>query len=335
MFADSCKPQPEPSAQPARTDAGAKKGPANTISAVGPYTLTFMGVTYANGQSTFTYQVKRTGSAQGNGLSHLVFGLGDCVKSSQVTGGTIDGKPATLAFSEGKGTGCVVTGNFVKFDNIGNGVSDGNVHTFTLTLSGTVGVSTNGLWVKAGNACYQSTVSGPGCSYELGGRMEIRYCGTILKQHTAYTDGHTGIYHPAGSLNGKPGGYGIHVAGIPVLLQVNNTTVATTFTDKDGFFKFTNVPAGSYTVKVDVATYNSTATNCLGQNTTDIVHVDDMLAMAVTGGVLQVPSANYDALKNKIDFWLDTFPSGSACGTNIEPSYMTYQRENDSYISCQ
>ncbi|MDB5240340.1 MAG: hypothetical protein JWP57_965 [Spirosoma sp.] len=323
VFVDSCQPQPEPSAQSARTDAGARNG---SPTGAGPYTLTFVGVTYANGQSTFTYQVQRTGPAQGNGLSHLIFGTGCATRAA---GGTIDGRAANLVYSEGNGTGCQVSGNFVKFDNVANGVSDGNVHTFTLTLAGLVAVSaTDGVWVKAGNACYQSTIAGPGCgapeTYDLGGQMEIRYCTVINDQKSAYTSSDN-VLHPAGSLNGQRGSYGIHIAGITVNLFRSdnmNTPFKTTTTNGEGFYTFTNLPAGTYKVIVDS---DHLPTGCNPAASKLIKVVDDMIAMHVPNSMLQIPSTNYTAFRNSVNFWLDTYLPNECSTLEIQPDW-TYTR---------
>ncbi|WP_169921747.1 SdrD B-like domain-containing protein [Spirosoma rigui] len=280
--------------------AGAKVG-TKSVSTIGPYTITFISVTYAGGKSTWSYQVQRTGPAQGNGLSHLIFSLG-CATSSQVTGGTVDGKPySNLAFSEGNGTGCMTTGSILKFDNLPSGLSDGGIHLFTFTLSTTPDVAeAANVWVKAGRSCYQSTLSGPGCesvtTYRLGGRMEIRYCmGTINE----------------GQYAGQTGAYGIHVAGIPVqLVRADKVVVSTVMTDKDGYYAFTNVAPGTYTVKVDTDTYNSTAKGCNNKPIIPIIHVDAMV------GALTIPSSDFEMHKDMVDFWLDTFQPGT-CGPDI------------------
>jgi hypothetical protein len=300
IFLDSCQPQPEPAAVATNSTAGAKVG-TKSVSAVGPYTLTFIGVDYANGMSTWRYQVQRTGDPQGNGLSHLIFSLG-CATQSQVAGGTVDGKSyQNLAFSEGKGTGCAVSGTILKFDNLPSGLSDGNVHVFTFTLKTAPGVAdeTN-VWVKAGRSCYQSTIPGPGCgpamTYRLGGRMEIRYCMGIINE---------------GADAGKTGAYGIHVAGIPVkLVRADNVVVSTVMTDGEGYYAFTNIAPGTYTVRVDTDTYNASAKGCNNKPIIPIIHVDAMV------GALAIPSADFEMHKNMVDFWLDTFQPGT-CGPDI------------------
>ncbi|GAA4446448.1 hypothetical protein GCM10023189_01590 [Nibrella saemangeumensis] len=271
-----------PDAEAAKTEASAKK-PVKTAQVVGPYTVTFISMVQPVGttNSVFTYTVQRTGPAQGNGLSHIIFSLGECLNSSNVIAATIDGNSfSNLAFSEGKGTGCNPTGSILKFDNLADNISNGQVHTFTFTVNKIVGVADGSIFTKAGRNCYSGTLSTPACvtTYELGGRMEIRYC----------------TQYPTGS--GIPGSYGIHIEGIPVLLKQNGQTIMTTQTDCNGYFKFTGIPAGSsYFVVVESTPARSFK----------YIHVmvDPMT----------IPSAYYDTHKNNVDFWLDDFMPGE-CG---------------------
>lgn len=282
---ENCQ-QPTENLRPnVKSDANAKK-PVKTALTIGPYTVTFVSVVYPVGttNSVFTYTIQRTGPAQGNGLSHAIFTLGDCVTQSNVISGSIDGQPYNnLAFSEGKGTGCNPTGTILKFDNLPGGLSNGQPHTFSFTLNKVVDVTNGNVYTKAGRNCYSGTITSPGCppseqTYELKGRMEIRYC-------TEY---------PTGS--GIPGSYGIHIDGIPVLLKQNGQTIKTTYTDCDGYFTFTGIQPGSdYFVVVE-----STP-----ERPFKYIHV---MVNSMT-----IPSQYYETYKNMVDFWLDDFMPGE-CG---------------------
>jgi len=192
---------------------------ANVV--IGPYTVTFNGVTYSGTTSTWSYTIQRTGPAQQNGLSHWIIGLGKCANFSNVTGATLDGQPYTdLKNSEGSGTGCVTSGSFLKFDGLPSGVSDGNPHIFTFTLNVAVDVASNPNWVKAGPNCYQGVIEGPGC-YHINGKVEKEEC----INNTIVVSPYAGV-------------------------TVNLSNGASTTTDANGNYSFEDVEGGTYTVSV-------------------------------------------------------------------------------------
>ncbi|WP_345269479.1 hypothetical protein [Nibrella viscosa] len=205
-----------------------------------------------------------------------------------MAGASIDDKPyAKLAYSEGKGTGCNPAGTILKFDDLADNLSNGQPHTFSFTVNKLVGTTDGTIFTKAGKSCYSGTVTSPGCegvTYELGGRMEIRYC----------------TYYPIAS--GITGSYGIHIKDIEVLLKQNGITIKKTYTDCDGYFKFTDIPAGNnYFVIVE----STPAREFKYAH----VMVDPM----------DIPSTYYNTHKNNVDFWLDTFNPGECNPADDNP----------------
>ncbi len=209
--------------------------PADPV-VVGPYTITFDGTT--NDGLTWNYTIERTGDAQANGLSHWIINLGTCVTYEDVVSATIDGVPYTdLADTEGGGTDCNPTGEFLKFDNLPDNLSSGE-HTFSFTLKTLVDAADVATYVKAGNACYNGIVTGPGCFYVCGSVTQELCDGTSTP---AAFSSVTIINEP---VNGTP----------PVSL--------TTTTDATGNFCFYGVGPGSNTVTVgEISTVVSVTTS--------------------------------------------------------------------------
>jgi hypothetical protein len=218
------KPEDVPPNGAARVGTVAGDG---TSVVIGPYTVTFIGVEYTENpdQSKWTYTIERTGEAQGNGLSHWIIGLGNCVSFNNVVSASIDNEPYTnLASTEGNGTGCVVPDGaaILKFDGLPDNLSTG-VHTFSFTLNVAVDVMASAAtWVKPGSNCYIGKIAGPGC-YSVTGKVTKEDC-----------------------LNGvlTPSDY----SGLAVALS--GTSTANTITSSDGTYKLENLASGNYTITI-------------------------------------------------------------------------------------
>ncbi|HEX6225183.1 MAG TPA: hypothetical protein VFZ52_12265 [Chryseolinea sp.] len=112
---------------------------------------------------TWTYVITKTGK---NGLSHFILNLTNCdwsnlLSPSLIKDATVNGQPAVLETSPGKGTGCEVTSdNIIKFDNL----PDADVHTIVFVLERPFhNYQSTEVWLKAGNSCVKYEVPGPCC----------------------------------------------------------------------------------------------------------------------------------------------------------------------------
>ena len=114
---------------------------------------------------TWTYVITKTGK---NRLSHFILNLSNCDFSNLLTPSlikcaTVNGLPADLATSAGRGTGCdveSVTSNYIKFDNL----ADVEVHTIVFVLERPFhNYQFTTAWLKAGNTCFTQEVHGPCC----------------------------------------------------------------------------------------------------------------------------------------------------------------------------
>jgi len=112
---------------------------------------------------TWTYIITKTGK---NGLSHFILNLSNCdwsdlLSPSLITDATVNGQPAVLETSPGKGTGCEITStNIIKFDSL----PDADVHTIVFVLERQFhNYQSTEVWLKAGNSCLKYEVPGPCC----------------------------------------------------------------------------------------------------------------------------------------------------------------------------
>jgi hypothetical protein len=146
-------------------DASSSK-PAASTSNVGDYAIA---LSVSTDGTVWTYTITRA-KANAKNLSHFIIDLNNCGAKSASFGdivwATVNGSPADLTPTEGSGTNCspqAITSNFVKFDNIQPATS------WVLVLKLDKGfdiASSAACWFKAGNACNQSVVPGPGCPIE-------------------------------------------------------------------------------------------------------------------------------------------------------------------------
>jgi hypothetical protein len=216
------------------------------VDVIGPYTVTYNGVT--NDGATWTYTIQRTGIAQANGLSHWIVNLGTCVLYSNVLSATVDGQPYTdLANSEGGGTGCSPTGQFLKFDNLPDRISDGQPHTFSFTLNVVVDEATVATYVKAGSACYSGETTGPGCYHICGNVLNEAVITTTTNSTTACRTDPTSFTVGFTTSTSSSTAAG---AGIVVTLMSGATSLTTVTTDAAGNYCLNNLPAGTYTVAI-------------------------------------------------------------------------------------
>ncbi|GAA4399709.1 hypothetical protein GCM10023187_12030 [Nibrella viscosa] len=249
LLFERCQPAQE--LTPGSTPDHSSARVANTAytKTIGAYEITFKGATYNEEQSTWTYSVKRTGPAKGNGLSHLIFSLGECASFSNVVASTVNGvswMDKTLN-SEGSGTGCAPTGVFLKLNSLPAQLSDGNAYDVSFTLNVAVDPAVGTSWVKFGNNCQSGTMITPGC-YHISGHVSKNECVSGTPTESNYANvtvqlANGGTKTVTTGANGsysfddvKPGSYTITLTGLPESYVVNpeNYVVTTGPTSSEG-----------------------------------------------------------------------------------------------------
>lgn len=113
----------------------------------------------------WTYTIAKA-TNKSKALSHFILDLQNCGEESatfaNIAWATVNGAPANLATSEGKGTGCnpqAITQNFVKFDNL----SDAAQWVLVVKFDTGYQIAPSTGWIKAGSSCNSGVVMGPGC----------------------------------------------------------------------------------------------------------------------------------------------------------------------------
>jgi len=207
-------------------------GLASTVTASGPlapvndaisYDISLVSSAYnaTENTTTFTYAVT---SGTKPSISHwtLVFGEACFAKLTTVTSND-------SAVSAGVDP---TTGQLgIKFDT---GYDDGETRTVTLTLGGYWGTGDVTIAVKSGNGYTLGTVQGPVCAEAPPQTFAL--CGEVF-----FDANYNGVCNPDE----------IGLGGVTVTLQqADGTVVATTTSDANGAYTFTDLPVGSYLVLV-------------------------------------------------------------------------------------
>lgn len=171
--------------------------------------------------TTFTYSVT---SGTKPAISHWVLVFGEACFAELTTVASNDS-----AVSAGVDP---TTGQLgIKFDT---GYNDAETRTVTLTLGGYWGTGDVTIAVKSGNGYTLGTVQGPVCAEAPPQTFAL--CGEVF-----FDANYNGVYNPDE----------IGLGGVTVTLQkADGTVVATTTSDANGAYSFTDLPAGSYVVLV-------------------------------------------------------------------------------------
>ncbi|WP_420147778.1 carboxypeptidase-like regulatory domain-containing protein [Spirosoma sp.] len=247
MYVQGCRTTSDiqPTSTSSQQNRSARVSAPPVSQVIGPYTVTFTSI--SEDGLTWSYTIQRTGPAQGNGLSHWIINLGACVSYSNVISATIDGQPYTnLANSEGSGTNCNPTGQFLKFDDLPAVISDGALHTFTFTLDVAVDPATVATYVKAGNSCTAGTITGPGCYHICGNIVKEAFVTTITNSTTACISNPTAMTTGSSTSTSSS-----TMAGTDIVVTVSGPNGETTVTtDGDGNYCMTNLMPGNYTVSI-------------------------------------------------------------------------------------
>lgn len=201
----------------------------NNISTFGGYIFEFDGVEYNNdGTSTWTYTVTGDGGDP-HDLSNWVLGL--CKGDHNVTSSDPDGTVGDNDQPNQVG----VYG--VKWDEEID--KDGESMSFSFTLSKKYDIELVDVAFKAGVDNFYCTILGPSCE-------ETEDCESNIGDFIWHDKNVNGIQD-----NNEPG-----IEGVVVELS-DGTNTFTTTTDENGFYEFTNLPNGNYTVKVAESNYQS------------------------------------------------------------------------------
>jgi len=185
-------------------------------SLINGYTVNFVGRTFANNQTTFSYTV--TGMGAEHALSNFFLEVPDCapaVAAITPSGGSIGLNPLTDIYG-------------VKWD-ISLGTNESR--SYSMTFAGDVPQGAILASVKAGDVSPVGEIAGPCAGYTVSG--------------TVYTDADV-----SGAQNGsdEPG-----IPNVTVELVDADGSVLTSTTDVNGDYGFHRI-SGTYTVRIDTAT---------------------------------------------------------------------------------
>lgn len=203
----------------------ARATPSTPINPDISYSVTLSSASYdaAADTTTFTYSVV---SGRKPSISHWVIAIPASCGGAEVLVGSND---STVTWTDADPTTGV---RGIKFDT---GYSDNESRTVTLTLAGHWNTGTVDIAVKSGNGYIMGTTQGPVC----GGDNPV----------PTYTL--SGLVFFDVNYNGSFDADEIGLAGVTVtLVDATGEVVGTTTTAADGTYRFTNLPAGSYTVVV-------------------------------------------------------------------------------------
>ncbi len=173
---------------------------AKVASAVSPVAISDLSTTDGK---TWQFTVQKTVAGNVPNIGSLLLTLTGCddqqialsganVVSASVTGSFT--QALAPSYKEGNGSACdmsAVTG-YLRLSDFQEKLTDGNVYTVQFTLSEAIQVKSANIWARISNACYPTSVAGPGCDV-----MDL--CG----------EGQ-GAFHKAGSWKGNTvtlGGY--------------------------------------------------------------------------------------------------------------------------------
>jgi hypothetical protein len=133
--------------------------------------ITVGGYTFSGFQSTdgLTWTTTINGQGAPHDISHVLISFNDVCEGDlstlQAVSASIDNRALKIEYSVGN-TGCSTPGStFFKAEGFPDGTKN-TTTTFTFTLNQPMGVNEFGIWVKAGNACHNDIVAGPGCTTE-------------------------------------------------------------------------------------------------------------------------------------------------------------------------
>jgi hypothetical protein len=173
--------------------------------------------------TTFTYSMT---SGTKPAISHWVIAISPACGGREILVGSND--PLVTWVNSDPTTG--VRG--IKFDT---GYDDGQTRLVTLTLAGQWGTGEVGIAVKSGNDFVLGMTQGPVCASQPPPQL-FNLNGTVFFD---------------ANYNGSRNPDEIGIGAVPVtLLDASGSVHASTTTAADGAYRFTGLPAGSYTVVV-------------------------------------------------------------------------------------
>lgn len=198
----------------------------NSISIFEGFKFEFDGmVNNGDGTSTWTYTV--TGVGADKDLSNWILAL---CEDHEVLSATPDGWDGPQVDPNHNIYG-------IKWDKPIS--KNGGTRTFSFTLNGVYDLDVVTVGFKAGTGLYYCTIIGPSCD-------EVEDCENTIGDYIWHDKDVDGIQD-----NDEPG-----IEGVVVELFDGSNTF-TTATDENGYYEFTGLPNGTYTVKVASSNYAS------------------------------------------------------------------------------